>query len=77
MTTSDRVKAAWERIEAWLGANLPDALDNLRSPAPEAQLANLEQAVGRPLPEALRALRRDLSRRDESCSRKTCLVSRG
>lgn len=53
---SDRVNAAWERIEAWLGSQLPAALDNLRPPATEAELSALEAAMGRPLPEDLRAL---------------------
>lgn len=53
---SDRVSAAWERVEGWLGSHLPQAVENLRPPATELQLSELEQALGRPLPDPLLAM---------------------
>lgn len=56
MNDTDRVRAAWTRIEAWLASNLPAALDNLCGPPTEEQLATLEAALERPLPSGLRTL---------------------
>lgn len=44
---------AWLRIDAWLGENAPEVLALLRPPATAAALAELERAVGRPLPAAV------------------------
>ncbi len=43
----------WLRIDAWLGDNAPEVLTQLRPPATAAALAELERAVGRPLPPAV------------------------
>ena len=55
MNDEARARAAWGRIEAWLAANLPAALENLQPPASEEQLQELSTTLGRPLPDALRA----------------------
>src|SRR5205085_1061202 len=49
-----RMKAVWERIEAWLGENAPKALADLRPPASPQALAELEARLGMPVPADLR-----------------------
>lgn len=45
----------WDRIEAWLKTNAPEALNNLREGASEEDLQQLETALGYHLPEDVRA----------------------
>jgi cell wall assembly regulator SMI1 len=54
MNEREQILDIWRRIEAWLHENLPKALDNLRAPATETQLDELELILGMDLPEALR-----------------------
>ncbi len=55
MSEGERIEAAWERIERWLGEHLPGALENLRGPATADALAGLESTLPLALPEGLRA----------------------
>lgn len=45
----------WARIERWFAENLPERALCLRPPATEAELADAEHALGRPLPADVRA----------------------
>jgi cell wall assembly regulator SMI1 len=49
------MRAVWNRIEAWLAQHSPTGLASLGGPASEEQLGQCEQALGRPLPDAVRA----------------------
>lgn len=55
---SDRVSAAWARIERWLKANAPEALAHLGSPAAPGDLEELEKTVGFQLPSEVKAIYR-------------------
>lgn len=46
----------WARWEAWLAAHAPGLVDGLREPATAAEIADAEEALGTPLPGALREL---------------------
>lgn len=52
---STDVPASWARIERWFAAKLPDRVLLLRPPATEAEIAEAEARLGRPLPPDLRA----------------------
>jgi cell wall assembly regulator SMI1 len=49
------VPAIWKRIEAAVGALAPDLVDNLAAGATDKQIAAFEKAIGRKLPEEVRA----------------------
>ncbi len=55
---SERVARVWGRIEAWLGANLPAALEGLDGPAGAGQIQELERLIGFELAEDVRAIYR-------------------
>ncbi|HYO12906.1 MAG TPA: hypothetical protein VE685_06920 [Thermoanaerobaculia bacterium] len=52
----DRVSAVWARIERWLGANAPEALENLGGPAAPGDLETLEETIGFQLPDEVKAI---------------------
>jgi cell wall assembly regulator SMI1 len=49
------MRETWTKIEEWLGDHAPKALASLRPGAPAEALAALEQRLGAPLPDELRA----------------------
>ena len=55
------VERAWDRIEAWMRAEAPDALDALRPGADDSTIHAAEEALGRRLPESFR---RSVARHD-------------
>ncbi len=54
--TVQTINESWTKIIAWLQANLPEALNNLRSPATNMQIEEVEKSIGIKFPDALRAL---------------------
>jgi cell wall assembly regulator SMI1 len=48
------MKEIWRRIERWLAANAPEALEALRPPAATEDMRALERSVGAPLPDDFR-----------------------
>ncbi len=54
----DRVAHAWARIERWLAANLPAALENLGAPATTTHINELERTLGFALPNDVKAIYR-------------------
>ncbi len=55
MNETERVEAAWKRIEQWLRANLPEVIESLNDPATEDAIAAVEAQIGVRFPDALRA----------------------
>ena len=53
--SSNQLAPTWARIEAWLKENAPKALATLQPPATDAQIAELEKALGMALPPDLLA----------------------
>ena len=53
---NNRVAQAWERIERWLAANLPSALENLGDPATTEHINELERTLGFELPDNVKAI---------------------
>jgi cell wall assembly regulator SMI1 len=51
-----RVSEAWGRIERWLEANAPAALEHLGGPASPRDLETLEKTVGFQLPDEVKAI---------------------
>lgn len=49
---------AWTRIERWLAAHLPEAIEDLRPPASQDELRAVERALGEELPLDVHALYR-------------------
>lgn len=50
------IQDALNDLDIWLSSNAPIDLENLRPPASEQELAEVEQTVGLPLPEEIRLL---------------------
>ena len=50
------ISQSWKDIIRWLEANLPEALDNLHSPASEEQIAQTEEALDVTFPDSLKTL---------------------
>src|SRR5688572_8829217 len=50
-----RIHDTLDRLERWLRANQPAFFDAMRPGATDAELDDLEQAIGRKLPEDVRA----------------------
>jgi cell wall assembly regulator SMI1 len=55
MNEEQRVKELWQRLETWLGQNLPEALKNLRPPATDEEIAAAESIISLKFPEAFKA----------------------
>lgn len=48
------IAEVWERIDGWLAQRHPTVTDRLAPPAPPAEIAELERALGVSLPEEYR-----------------------
>lgn len=56
MDDVDRTLAAWKRIKGWLGTHFQDGLALLSTGATVAELSELEETIGRALPDCWRRL---------------------
>jgi cell wall assembly regulator SMI1 len=59
--------SAYHRIKAWMKANAPEVLAQLRPGASDADLGAAEDALGFPMPSDLRELLRENDGSDEEC----------
>jgi cell wall assembly regulator SMI1 len=55
MTEEQHVQELWNRLEIWLGQNLPESLKNLRPPATDEDIKTAESITNLKFPEAFKA----------------------
>jgi cell wall assembly regulator SMI1 len=55
MNEVHRIQEAWKRIEQWLSVNFPEALQQLRPPATDREIAAVEAEINLELPEVVKA----------------------